>query len=207
MAILREIEKGDRPMTHDIDVENAQDLPSLMKPDPDHDRFLRGVKEILVPTDLTPENHQTVTYAVALALLWNAHLTLLHVYEQPYNLSYLRGLHVCDVVKQHRKDKEHALELLEEEVREQKANCSTVFRQGDHCDEIVKAAHDLQADLMIIGTRAEKWFERIAYGSDADALVRRAGCPVLVVPEHPDHFGMWSNQGYRSGRAKVDAFL
>ena len=80
----------------------------------------------------------------------------------------------------------------EEEVREQKANCSTVFRQGNHCDEIVKAAHDLQADLMIIGTRADKWFQRIAYGSDADALVRRAGCPVLVVPEHDDHLGMWN---------------
>ena len=51
----------------------------------------------------------------------------------------------------------------------------------------MKTANELQADLMIVGTRSDKWFERIAYGSDADALVRRAGCPVLVLREHDDH--------------------
>jgi nucleotide-binding universal stress UspA family protein len=179
-------------MTHFIGIENPQDSASLMNPNPENGRFLSGVKEILVPTGLTRESHKAMTYAVALALSSNTHLNLLHVYEQPYNLSYLRGAHVCDVVKQHRKDREHALELLGEELREQKVNCGTVFRQGNHCDEIVKAAHDLQTDLMIIGTRADKWLQRIAYGSDADALVRRIGCPVLVVPEHDDHLGMWN---------------
>jgi universal stress protein A len=190
MASLKEIEKGDGPMTHYIDTENVQDSASPTNPNPG--RFLSGVKEILVPTDLTTKSQKAITYAVALSLFSNAHLTLLHVYEESYNLSYLRGAHVCDAVKQHRKYREHALELLGEEVREQKANCSTVFCQGNHCDEIVKAANDLQADLLIIGTRGDKWFQRIAYGSDADALVRRAGCPVLVVPEHGDHLGMWN---------------
>jgi nucleotide-binding universal stress UspA family protein len=174
-----EIEKGDGPTTHYIDFENAQD--SASPTNPNQALFWSGVKEILVPTDLTMESHKAITHAVALALSSNAHLSLLHVYEPSYNLSYLRGAHVCDVVKQDRKDREHALELLGEEVREQKAKCSTVFRQGSHCDEIVKAANDLQADLMIIGTRGGKWFQRIAYGSDADALVRRVGCPVLVL--------------------------
>jgi universal stress protein A len=177
-------------MTQHIDSENAPDAASLMNPDPD--RFLSRVKEILVPTDLTTESHKAITYAVALALSSNAHLTLLHVYERPYNLSYLRGAHVCEVVKHHRKDKEHTLEFLGEEVRKEKANCSTVFRQGSHCDEIVKAANELHTDLMIIGTRGDKWFERSAYGSDADALIRRAGCPVLVVREQDDHLGMWN---------------
>ena len=49
---------------------------------------------------------------------------------------------------------------------------------------MMNAPHDSQADLMIIG----KWFERIAYGSGADALVRRPDGPVLVVREQDDYF-------------------
>jgi hypothetical protein len=81
----------------------------------------------------------------------------------------VRGGYVCDVANQHRKAREHALDLLG------RPNCSTVFRQGSLCDEIMKAANDLQADLMLIG----KWFERIAYGSGVDAPCPEAGLPDL----------------------------
>jgi universal stress protein A len=36
---------------------------------------------------------------------------------------------------------------------------------------------------MIIGTHSDKWFQRIAYGSDTGAIIRRATCPVLVLRE------------------------
>lgn len=65
MASLEEIEKRDGPMIHYIDNENAPDSASLINPD--DGRFLNGVKEILVPIDLTTEGRKAITYAVALA--------------------------------------------------------------------------------------------------------------------------------------------
>jgi hypothetical protein len=125
---------------------------------PDQSCFIKGIKEILVPTDLTEASRQTINYAVTFARSANAHLTLLHIFEQSHNLCYLRGSHIYDAIEECRKDKEHCLQLLGDEVREDYANCSTAFRQDWHGDEIVKAATDLQSDLLIIGTHVDQWF-------------------------------------------------
>lgn len=174
-------------MTKNIDFGKTQDLGDRLNPH--HGRFFNGIKEILVPTDLTVESRKTIKYAITFALLSGAHLTLLHAYEQPYNLSYLRGGYVYDAIEEHRKDRERLLQVLGEETRKEYANCSTAFRRGRHCEEIVKAVKDLQTDLMIMGTHGDKYFQRIAYGSDTKAIVRRASCPVLVLREHDKHLG------------------
>ena len=168
-------------MTKNINIGKAQNF--FCSANPDQGRFLNGISEILVPTDLTEASRQTINCAVTFARSSNAHLTLLHVYEQSYNLCYLRGSHVYDAIEEDRKGQEHVFQRLGDEVREDYANCSTVFRQGWHCNEILNAASELRTDLMIIGVHSDKWFQRIAYGSDAAAIIRRATCPVLVLRE------------------------
>jgi nucleotide-binding universal stress UspA family protein len=146
-----------------------------------HNRNFSVVREILVPIDLTVESRQVITSAVSLARRWNAHLTLLHVYKEPHSLEYMRGPHVSSARELQRQYTENALELLCKEVKDEYENCGTQFRTGIVCDEIVRAGSELQADLMIIGTHGNKWFQRIAYGSETDAIVRLAPCPVLVM--------------------------
>jgi universal stress protein A len=168
-------------VTKNINIGKAQNF--VYSANPHRGRFLNGIKEILVPTDLTEASRQTINCAVTFARSSNAHLTLLHVYEQSYNLCYLRGSHIYDAIEEYRKGQEHVFQRLGDEVREGYANCSTAFRQGWHCDEILSAASELRTDLLIIGAHIDKWFQRIAYGSDAAAIIRRATCPVLVLRE------------------------
>ncbi|MES1178214.1 MAG: universal stress protein [Myxococcales bacterium] len=47
---------------------------------------------------------------------------------------------------------------------------------------IVQLASDLAADLIVIGTHNRKGVERFLLGSVAEATVRYAHCPVLVIP-------------------------
>ncbi len=169
-------------MTKTTDIEERKELEHPSRAN--NDRFLTGMREILVPIDLPVENREVIHYAVTLAETWNAHLTLLHIYKEPYNLCYLRGLHVHDAIERHRDLMQQKLQQFGEEVREQYPKCATEFREGTPGEEIVKAANDLQADLMIVGTHANNWFQRIAYGSDSEVIVRWAPCPVLVVGEH-----------------------
>jgi nucleotide-binding universal stress UspA family protein len=166
-------------MTLTTDFEDVQDFahPTHLA----HDRNLRDVREILVPTDLTFECRKTIYYAVGLAKKWNAHLTLLHVYKEPYSLEYMRGPSVCAAREQQRVYMENALEVLGNQVKEQYANCSTEFRAGALCDGIGNVVKELRIDLIIIGTRGNKWFQRVAYGCQADEIVRVAPCPVLIV--------------------------
>jgi nucleotide-binding universal stress UspA family protein len=139
------------------------------------------LREIVVPTDLTLENRKAVTYAMTLARSCNAHVTLLHVYQEPYSLEYLRGPGLSRARDLQRQSAQNALEVLGKQAKEEYANCSTEFREGTLCQEIANLAKDLDADLMIVGSRANKWFRRCAYGSDAEAIVRVSPCPVLIV--------------------------
>jgi hypothetical protein len=81
-------------MTKNLDVGKAQAF--VQSTNPHQDRFIKGIKELLVPTDLTEASRQTINYAVTSARSAHSHLTLLHVFEQSHNLCYLRGSHVYD---------------------------------------------------------------------------------------------------------------
>ena len=95
----------------------------------------------------------------------------------------LRGFPAYASIERHRHDTKSVLESFGGEVRERYADCSTEFRTGIPCEEIIQAAKDLQIDMLVISTHGHKWFRRVAYGSNAEELGRRAPCPVLLVHE------------------------
>jgi nucleotide-binding universal stress UspA family protein len=166
-------------MTERTEVEDVRNLAE--RRNSRQELNLCGVREILVPTDLTVESRKAIAYAASLAKTWNAHLTLLHVYKEPHSLEYMRGPNVCAARERQRQHTENALEVLGKWAKQVCANCSTEFREGALCDEIASSVRELHADLMVISTRGNKWFHRVAYGCDADAIVRLSPCPVLVV--------------------------
>jgi universal stress protein C len=166
-------------MTETTEVEDMRNLAE--RRNSRHDRNFCGAREILVPTDLTVESRKAIAYAVSLAKTLNAHLTLLHIYKEPHRLEYMRGPDVCAARDRQRQYTENALELLGKQVKGEYANCSTEFREGTLCGELANAVKELPADLMVISTRGDKWFRRIAYACEADAIVRLSPCPVLVV--------------------------
>ena len=52
---------------------------------------------------------------------------------------------------------------------------------GKPATEIVKAAQDWPADLIVVGSHGRGGVKRLLLGSVADAVMRHATCPVLVV--------------------------
>ena len=52
---------------------------------------------------------------------------------------------------------------------------------GSPGSEIVKAAKEWQADLIVIGSHGRRGITRALVGSVAEAVVRHAPCPVVVV--------------------------
>lgn len=55
--------------------------------------------------------------------------------------------------------------------------------EGDPAASIVHLAEELKADLIVMGTHGRTGLSRLVMGSVAEALVRRAPCPVLTVKE------------------------
>ena len=52
---------------------------------------------------------------------------------------------------------------------------------GEAASEIVRVAKDRNVDLIVIASHGRTGLGRILFGSTAEAVVRHAHCPVLVV--------------------------
>jgi len=79
-----------------------------------------------------------------------------------------------------------AQEILDEQVRKIEEAGGTVaighLKMGERRDEaIVHLAEDIDAGLIVIGSRGFGGLKRVLLGNVADSVVRHAHCPVLVV--------------------------
>jgi universal stress protein A len=148
----------------------------------EHDRSPVEVKRILVPTDLTHENDQAIEFGVVLARLFGAQLTLLHVYQDPsYTIEYVLGPHPQEPPSQNRTYFENTLRTTIQDVRTKYPDCDGEFCDGVPCEEIIHAARERDIDLIIISTHHYNWLTRLAFGCDAEQILRRAPCPLLIL--------------------------
>lgn len=78
-----------------------------------------------------------------------------------------------------------AKEQLEYHVKSARKQCRAQvmghFALGEPAAEILKLCQSLDADLLVVGTHDYVGFERFLLGSVAENLMRKAGCPVLIV--------------------------
>jgi hypothetical protein len=58
------------------------------------------------------------------------------------------------------------------------------LREGDPAEEVLRAADDVGCDLIVLGSHGRSGLGRLLCGSVAEAVMRRAPCPVLVVKGH-----------------------
>jgi len=58
---------------------------------------------------------------------------------------------------------------------------NTVVRSGNAAEEILKAAEELQADLIAMSTHGRSGLRRLAFGSITDKVLHGASVPVLMV--------------------------
>jgi nucleotide-binding universal stress UspA family protein len=142
----------------------------------------RAFGEILVATDFSPRSDRAVSYAVDLARRLESHLTLLHVVPAPYPIDYTLGgipsgewEHV-----RHRADQKLVAVLKRAKIRYDSVD--TLVRIGsDLHEEIVGAAREVYADLVVLSTHGYKGWKLLLFGSDADELLIKIPCPVIIL--------------------------
>ncbi len=143
-----------------------------------------ALKQILVPVDFSECTEKAVAYAVPFARQFGATLTLLHVMEPPYLPASEMGVVVeVESAEEARKQLAALQARLAGSVR-----CQTLTRKGSAEHEILEAAKELHSDLMILGTHGRTGVERLLMGSTVERVVRRAGCPILIVRPHEHDF-------------------
>jgi nucleotide-binding universal stress UspA family protein len=139
---------------------------------------------ILLATDGSEEADLAALRAVDLADATDSELHVVHVGVVPSFLkSYPGTLGYYD--KLYEQIEEVSRELLRKQTWRVKAVGGTVagahLRMGEVALEIVALAEELQADLIVMGSRGLGGVRRALMGSVSDSVVRHAHCPVLVV--------------------------
>jgi nucleotide-binding universal stress UspA family protein len=61
-----------------------------------------------------------------------------------------------------------------------------VIVHGEAASEIVRVAKERKVDLIVVSSHGRTGLGRILFGSTAEAVVRHASCPVLVVKPPPE---------------------
>jgi universal stress protein A len=143
-----------------------------------------NIRSILVPTDFSPSSEHAVDYASALAQSLGASLHLIHVItslitaEKPWEASAIDAAGWHEVLYQEGVGK---LRFLAQEIRDQGVHASCEVRSGTAANEIVHAAIDYGADLIIMSTHGRSGLPHLLLGSVAEHVIRSASCPVLVL--------------------------
>jgi nucleotide-binding universal stress UspA family protein len=119
--------------------------------------------------------------AAELARQFNAALVLLHVFPAvlPAGLSQI-GM-VLEENKMAARAEE-ALARLAAEAFPPELKVQPRFIRGGPSYEILRAARDCGAGLIVISTRGASGLKSFLIGSTTEQVVRHAECPVLVVP-------------------------
>lgn len=140
-------------------------------------------KTILVPTDFSETAEPAVAYAFELAERLHASVHLLHAYDVP---AFPDGMALgADVLTPITQAAERAMQIEAEKYRGHPQLASARSQMGEPSDLIARVARELPADLIVIGSHGRRGFRRLVLGSVAEAVLRAASCPVLIV-QHPD---------------------
>jgi nucleotide-binding universal stress UspA family protein len=139
---------------------------------------------ILLATDGSEEAELAALRAVDLADATDSELHVVHVGVVPIFLKSYPGT-LGHERRLYEEIEEMSRELLRKESWRVKASGGTVagthLRMGEVALEIVALAEELQADLIVMGSRGLGGVRRALMGSVSDSVVRHAHCPVLVV--------------------------
>ncbi len=140
------------------------------------------ISKILCPVDFSDSSSEALKYAAFLAEKHEAEMFLLHVIEHFHHSDdyMILAMTSKEAYEKWEEEAEIKLETLEAEFG-QKVKMTHDIREGKAFIEIIRAAKEENADLIVMGSHGRTFLPQILIGSVAEKVVRKARCPVLIV--------------------------
>ena len=142
---------------------------------------------ILVPLDFSPTSLAALDYSARLARQFGAALRLVHVVEPPSFPNAFADGNLASCNEAIARRARTRLVALARRRTSPLLPVTPEVRVGKPWWEIVSAARESGADLIVIATHGRTGWRHAVLGSNAERVVRHASCPVLVV--HRDATG------------------
>lgn len=140
---------------------------------------------IVFTTDLSDYSMRALPYAVSLAERFEARLKVVYVNEPIIpvsDIAWQAGEMIAADAK-HQRDARTAIEKAVREQVQKGIDVEVKIFTGKAVDRIVEYANEVNADLLVLCTHGRSGVSHLLMGSTAEAVVRRAPCPVLTLKQ------------------------
>jgi nucleotide-binding universal stress UspA family protein len=144
--------------------------------------------KILCATDFSEAGQAAEEMAITLTRALGGELVYVHVnVETPplYGEAVFAAAEVERVYESERRWAEAELARHVAAVAQRGIKARSVLRTGVAVEQILAAAEEERADMLVMGTHGRTGLDRLLMGSVAERVVRTATCPVLTVRPRP----------------------
>jgi nucleotide-binding universal stress UspA family protein len=136
------------------------------------------IRTVLHPTDFSERSENAFRATCALARDRGARLVILYVQRPDVVCCAEYSAFLPDPIQTPFDLKQR---LSARHVIDPRLNIEYRVAEGDPAGEIVHAAKELDVDVIVMGTHGRTGLGRLLMGSIAEAVSRRARCPVMIL--------------------------
>jgi nucleotide-binding universal stress UspA family protein len=141
---------------------------------------VQSMNRVLVALDFSSPSAPIVRTATRFAKVLHAELFVAHIFEYSDAGSRATGGIVEGLTGVREKAKRRLGDIVHR-IRRKAIVAHAVTRDGLAGGTILEIIEDKNIDLAILGTRNHAGMERFVFGSTAEAVFRRASCPLLTI--------------------------
>jgi nucleotide-binding universal stress UspA family protein len=140
------------------------------------------MKTILTPIDFSPVSRCVIAEATALARALHGRVVLFHVVQPPVIVSEYGVADAAGMTAALEKAAARHLSRLRKSLQLRFRATAAALARGGPAGEILAHAKKTSADYIVLGSHGHTAFYDLLMGSTASGVLKRARCPVLVVP-------------------------
>jgi len=133
---------------------------------------------ILVPLDGSQDSQKALLQACDLAKNYQANLILVYVIDKPLSLNLLDRKEYLEIL---RKFGNKVLIKGKQTSKNNGLDVTTIMKEGNIANEIVKLAKNKKCNLIIVGSKGLGATARFLLGSISNKLANNSPCSVLIV--------------------------
>ncbi|HRX00223.1 MAG TPA: universal stress protein [Cyclobacteriaceae bacterium] len=142
------------------------------------------MKNILVPTDFSENANTAIEYAAELASHTGAKITVVNIYTPAVTKPNIISPLIQQEISAAEDSALAKLDAVRQTIIEQFSgvSCETSFVVGPVVPTLEKLTQELDAQMLVMGTRGATGLDKILFGSNTAHMIEKSSCPVLAIP-------------------------
>jgi len=143
---------------------------------------------IITPIDFSDVTDEVVAKTAQLAKALDAKVWLIHAaVPEPDFVSYEVGPeYIRDSAARRLREEHRMLGQYQDNLRADGVDVTAMMVPGQPVAKILQEAQRLEADWIVLGSHGHGALHNLLAGSVCQGVVKKATCPVVIIPSNPD---------------------